>query len=265
MSTVNDLLGLEGKNFILMGGGEGLGLAIAEKLTAAGARLLCLDRDLSMAQLVAERTGAIPWQADAHDRASLTVAFDEAVARLDSIDGIVDLIGVARPKSILSYDDEQWTFQFDIIVRHAFLALQLGAARMTSGGSFTFVGSLAGDRAVDRQAVYGAAKAALNGLIRGAALEFGERQIRVNVVSPGFVRTPRVVQMLDEEQWRTIAVATPLGRAAETADIAGSVLFMASDLASMVTGQVLMADGGLSSVAPLPPIAWPTPPAAPTS
>lgn len=265
MSTIDSLLGLAGKNFVLMGGGAGLGLAIGEKLTAAGARVLCLDRDFEMAQLVAAHTGAIPWQADAHDRESLGAAFDEAVRRFGSVDGIVDLIGLARPKTLLSYSDEQWAFQFDIIIRHAFLALQLGSARMTNGGSFTFVGSLSSDRAVAFQAVYGAAKAALNALVRGAAQEFGERGIRVNVVAPGFVRTPRVVQMLGEDQWKRIEAATPLRRAADTADIAGAVLFMASQLAAVITGQVLMADGGLSAIAPLPPIDWPKPPVPPAS
>lgn len=265
MSTVETMLGLKDKNFVLMGGGAGLGLAIADKLTYAGARILCLDRDIEMAKLVADLTGAIPWEADAHDRESLGAAFDQAVHLFDSIDGIVDLIGLTRPRPLLSYTDEQWSFQFDIIIRHAFLALQLGAPRMTDGGSFTFVGSLSSDRAVNDQAVYGAAKAALNGLVRGAAREFGERGIRVNVVAPGFVRTPRVVQMLGKEQWERIEAATPLRRAADTADIAGSVLFMASQLASMVTGQVLMADGGLSAIAPLPPIDWPKPPVASAS
>lgn len=262
MADIASLLGLEGKNFVLMGGGAGLGLAIGEKLQAAGANVLCLDRDMAMAELVAERTGAIAWQADAHDRASLATAFDEAVRRFGSLDGVVDLIGLARPKTLLSYDDDQWSFQFDIIIRHAFLALQLGSARMSDGGSFTFVGSLSSERAVGMQAVYGAAKAAMNALVRGAAQEFGERGIRVNVVAPGFIRTPRVVEMLGD-QWQRIEAATPLRRAAETSDIAGSVLFMASSLASMVTGQVLLADGGLSAIAPLPQIDWPKPPAAP--
>lgn len=262
MSISDSLLGMEGKNFVLMGGGAGLGLAIGEKLKAAGARFLCLDRDFEMAKLVADQTGAIPWQADAHNRENIEAAFDGAVERLGSIDGIIDLIGLARPKPLLSYDDDQWNFQFEIIIRHAFLALQLGSVRMTDGGCFTFVGSLSSDRAVANQAVYGAAKAAMNALVRGAAQEFGERGIRVNVVAPGFIRTPRVVQMLGD-QWNRIEAATPLRRAADTADIAGTVLLMSSQLASMVTGQVLMADGGLSAIAPLPPIDWPKPPVTP--
>lgn len=265
MSTIEALLGLQGRNFVLMGGGAGLGLAIAEKLNDAGARILCLDRDLEMAKLVADRTGAIAWQADAHDRASLGAAFDEAAHRLGSVDGIVDLIGLARAKPLPAFSDQDWAFQFDIIIRHAFLALQLGSERMTDGGSFTFVGSLSGERAVRHQVVYGAAKAALHNLVRGAAQEFGERGLRVNVVAPGFIRTPRLEQMLSVEQWKRIESATPLGRAADPADIAGSVLFMASRLASMVTGQVLLADGGLSAIAALPHLDWPKPATTPVT
>lgn len=257
MSTTESILGLNGKNFVLMGGGSGLGAAIAEKLNDAGAHILCLDRDLEMAKLVADRTGAVPWQANAQDRSSLGAAFDEAVHRFGSLDGIVDIIGLARPKPLSGFSDQDWAFQFDIIVRHAFLALQLGSERMNNGGSFTFVGSLGGERAVQHQVVYGAAKAALHHLVRGAAQEFGPRGLRVNVVAPGFVRTPRLEQMLTNEQWEQISMATPLRRISDPADIAGSVLFMASRLASMVTGQILMADGGLSAIAPLPLIDWP--------
>jgi NAD(P)-dependent dehydrogenase (short-subunit alcohol dehydrogenase family) len=254
--TPAQLFGLEGKSFVLLGGGEGLGLAIAEHLRAAGAKVLVLDRDLAAATLVADRTGAEAFQADALDRGSLRAGFEEARARFGSVDGVVDIIGIAKLQPLSAVTDEDWAWQFDMVVRHAFLTLQIGAEYVVDGGSFTMVSSLSGSHVVRQQTVYGTAKAALNHLVRGVALEYAGRGVRVNAVAPGFIRTPRLEQLLAEESWRKLEQVIPLGRAAQPADIAGGVLFLCSDLAKLVTGQILLADGGVSVAAALPDLDW---------
>lgn len=254
-----DLLGLRDKGFVLVGGGAGLGMAIASHLRAAGAEVFCIDRDRAMVDLVAENTGAIAWVADALDRESLRAALQSAQQRLGDIYGVVDIIGIAKLQPLSQFTDEEWAWQFDMVVRHAFLLLQIGAEFVTPGGSFTLVGSLAGEHAVKQQVVYGAAKAALHHLVRGAALEFAPNQVRVNAVAPGFIRTPRLLQILSPEMWRRLESAIPLGRPAEPHDIAGCVLFLASNLAAIITGQVLGADGGLSVAACLPDLDWSRP------
>jgi NAD(P)-dependent dehydrogenase (short-subunit alcohol dehydrogenase family) len=254
-----DLLGLRDKTFVLVGGGAGLGVAIAKHFSSAGARIFCVDRDQSMADLVANETGAVAYVADALDRESLQLAFKSAQDQLGPIHGVIDIIGIARLQPLARFTDEDWNWQFDLVVRHAFLVLQIGAEFIAGGGSFTLIGSLAGDEIVKKQTVYGAAKAALHHLARGAALEYGERNVRVNVVAPGFIRTPRLLQILAPDMWQRIEGSIPLRRAAEPKDIAGCVLFLASDLAAIVTGQVIGADGGVSVAAALPDLEWQKP------
>src|SRR3546814_7545922 len=99
---------------------------------------------------------------------------------------------------------------------------------MPQGGPITFVGSMSGNRAVANQLVYGTSKAALHHLVRGAAVELGPKGIRVNAVAPGFIRTPRLLELLDKAQWEEIDRHVPIGRAATPEEIAATLLFMSS-------------------------------------
>jgi NAD(P)-dependent dehydrogenase (short-subunit alcohol dehydrogenase family) len=168
--------------------------------------------------------------------------------------GVVDIVGVAGIRPLADTDDAAWAAQFDIVLRHAYLAVQIGGRVMaeSGGGTLTFVGSLSGDLAVRGQVAYGVAKAALHHLVRSAAVELGPRQVRVNAVAPGFIRTPRLNGRLDESQWTEIGRHVPIGRAATPAEIAGPLLFLSADLSSHVTGQVLGVDGGAGVIAALP-------------
>jgi NAD(P)-dependent dehydrogenase (short-subunit alcohol dehydrogenase family) len=132
-----------------------------------------------------------------------------------------------------------------MIFRHAFLAIQSAAPRLAArgGGSITLVGSRAGIKPAANQALYGSAKAALHHLMRVSAIEYGPAGIRVNVVAPGFVRTPRVSAALPPEVWERIEQSNPLRRAAEPQDVADAILYLSSDLARYVTGNVLSLDG----------------------
>src|SRR3546814_3338171 len=109
---------------------------------------------------------------------------------------------------------------------------------MPQGGPITFVGSMSGNRAVANQLVYGTSKAALHHLVRGAAVELGPKGIRVNAVAPGFIRTPRLLELLDKAQWEEIDRHVPIGRAATPEEIAATLLFMSSDLAAHVNDRM---------------------------
>jgi NAD(P)-dependent dehydrogenase (short-subunit alcohol dehydrogenase family) len=112
---------------------------------------------------------------------------------------------------------------------------------------------------VREEVVYGTAKAALHYLVLSAASELARDGIRVNAVAPGFIRTPRLEQMLGADQWALVDRAIPLGRAAQPHEIAAPLLFLASELSSHVTGQVLAVDGGLANEAALPALAFAKP------
>ena len=129
---------------------------------------------------------------NAFDRAHVELLFADATAKLGGIDGVVDIIGMARYATITEMTDEEWDWHFDIVLRHAFLAMQYGGRAMAAsgGGAMVFVASVSGITSAPRHSAYGAAKAGLMSLVRTGAVEMGPSGIRVNAVAPGVVWTP---------------------------------------------------------------------------
>lgn len=247
---------LDGQGYVVLGaGGGGLGDATCLALAAAGADLICVDRARDQAEAIAERVQGEPHVADVTNRDQVTSLFGRAQAKFGPrFTGVVDVIGMAKNTRIDEMDDEAIDWQFDIVLRHAVLATQIAGPMLAArgGGSLTFVGSLAGIAAIPNQTFYGMAKAALHHLVRNAALELGPAGVRVNAVAPGFISTPRLLAMLPEESWSRLAEGNPLRRVAKPEDIAKTLLFLVSNLADYVTGNVLTLDGGLSNAIMFP-------------
>lgn len=247
---------LDGKGFVVLGaGGGGIGTQVSLALAQAGAKLLLVDLNESEAQEIAAATGGTPHSCDILDRSAVEELFGRAGSLFGAnFSGVVDVVGMANNSLLSDLDDTAIERQFDIVLRHALLAIQIAGPMLArnGGGSLTFVGSISGVSSIAKQSLYGAAKAALHHLVRGAAEEFGPSGVRANVVAPGFVRTPRLKAALSQATWDVLNGANPLRRVAEPEDIAKSVLFLASDLASYVTGNVLTLDGGLSNIVTLP-------------
>lgn len=248
------LLRLDGRGFVVLGAGQGIGEQAAIALAQAGARVLCVDRDEQLARHIAETVRGVPCAADVTSRADMQRIFATAKREFGRVHGVVDIIGVAGIKPLAESTDESWSQQFDIVLRHAFLAIQIGGEMMAAegGGTITVVGSMGGERAVPNQVAYSTSKAALHHLVRCAGAEYARRGVRVNAVAPGYVRTPRLNQRLSEEAWAAIGKVIPIGRPATPAEIAGPLLFLASDLSSHVTSEVMAVDGGAAVVAPFP-------------
>jgi len=181
---------------------------------------------------------------------------DRPLLEVGRLHGIVDIVGMARFADFLDLRDEDWNWTFDMVLRHAYLAAQLGGRAMTAsgGGTLVFVASVSGLSSAPRHAAYGAAKAALVALVKSLAVELGPHGVRANAVAPGVVWTPRVSALLGEEGRKRNSANTPLGRVALPSDIAGAILFLVSDLASYVTGQTLVVDGGVGQKFPYPPV-----------
>jgi NAD(P)-dependent dehydrogenase (short-subunit alcohol dehydrogenase family) len=256
-SEVPDFLGklrLDGKNFVLIGAGQGIGRQAAHALSQAGAKVLCVDLDPDLAADVASEVGGVAWSGDATTRADAERLFADAVAQLGRIDGLVDIIGMARYASFLDIDDENWDWHHDIVVRHAYYAAQLAGRAMaqTGGGVMVFVASVSGITSAPMHAAYGVAKAGLMSLVRTAAVELGPSNIRVNAVAPGMVWTPRISQYVDEAGKQRNIENTPIRRVAVPADIASALLFLASDLSAYVTGHTIVCDGGVAAKFPYP-------------
>jgi NAD(P)-dependent dehydrogenase (short-subunit alcohol dehydrogenase family) len=237
----------------VIGAGQGIGRQATHALAGAGARLACVDLEPDRAADIAAEVGAVALIGDGTKRDDVARMFDDAVTQLGGLDGVVDIIGMAQYAEIVDMSDDEWNWHHDIVLRHAFLAMQHGGRAMgDAGGVMVFIASVSGITSAPRHAAYGAAKAGLMSLVRTGAVELGPHGIRVNAVAPGVVWTPRVSGYLGEEGRVQNEANTPLRRVAQPADIAAAILFLASDLAGYVTGQTLVVDGGVGAKFPYP-------------
>jgi NAD(P)-dependent dehydrogenase (short-subunit alcohol dehydrogenase family) len=247
-------LRLDGQGVVLVGAGAGIGRQSAHALSQAGARVVCVDIDPVLADEVAAEVGGVAWAGDATDRAEVQRLVHDATAALGRVHAVVDIIGMSRYASLVDMDDEEWDWHFRIVLRHAQLITQLFGRLLASsgGGALAFVASVSGLTAAPQHAAYGAAKAGLMSLVRSAAVELGPSGVRANAVAPGVVWTPRVSAYLGEPGRERNAANAPLGRVAQTSDIAGPLLFLVSELSAYVNGQTLVVDGGVGVKFPYP-------------
>jgi NAD(P)-dependent dehydrogenase (short-subunit alcohol dehydrogenase family) len=243
------LMRLDDQVHLVLGAGQGIGYQTAHALAAFGATVVCVDRDGERAAQVASEVGGRAIVAEITERESMSALFDQVARDIGHLDGVADIVGLARYKPMVELTDEDWSFHFEIVLKHAVLALE-NAARFWkqtgTGGSIAFVASVAGIQSSPNLAAYGAMKSALMSLVRTAAVELGPLGVRVNAVAPGTVRTPRAqanpkwTQELLESNRRK----TPTGRLSYPADIASALLYLMSPLSQQVTGQSLVVDGG---------------------
>jgi NAD(P)-dependent dehydrogenase (short-subunit alcohol dehydrogenase family) len=249
-----DLLGLDGRVVVVTGGGQGLGRAICETFATAGARVAVVDIDAELAEDVARSlpVEAIALGADIRQRAELDDAAAEIARRLGAVRSWVNNVGGmagATPGPTLDVTQSDLEHVVGLNLTGTFVACQVALGALLAnedGGTIVNVCSLQGVQAAPQLAAYGAAKAGVAHLTRTLALEYAHRGIRVNAVAPSFVETPASAAMVSPERRDASLRAIPLGRISQPADIAGTVLAFASDLTRFVTGQLVIADGGLS-------------------
>jgi NAD(P)-dependent dehydrogenase (short-subunit alcohol dehydrogenase family) len=261
VTTPVELFGLEGCVAVVTGGAQGLGRGICEALAVVGAHVAVLDIDADLAEDVARSlpTEAIAVGVDIRRRAELDDAVAEVTRRLGAarvwINNVGGMAGVtAGPTLELQEQDLERVLELN--VTGTLLACQTALAALIAagqGGAIVNVCSLQGMRAAPQLAAYGAAKAAVAHLTQTLALEYAEHGVRINAVAPSYVETPASAALVSPERREATVRAIPLGFVSEPTDVAGTVLAMASDLTRFVTGQVLIADGGLSLTTARPP------------
>ncbi|MFM9967856.1 MAG: SDR family NAD(P)-dependent oxidoreductase [Burkholderiales bacterium] len=253
-------LRLKNKGFIVFGAGPGIGDQTCHALSQAGAKVLCVDIDAKLAKATAKQINGHAMQADVTQRSEMKKIFAKADKLFGkTFYGLVDVVGIANIGAIPSFDDDALTRQFDLVYRHAFMAVQIGAPMLAKngGGVLTFIGSISGLATLPNHTIYGSAKAALHQMVRYAAQEFGPCGIRVNAIAPGYTRTPRILAHRTPEMWQAIDDSNPLRRGGNPQDVARVALFLSSNLAKYVTGNILTLDGGVSNATSIPRLGMP--------
>lgn len=245
---------VDGKTYVVAGAGQGMGRQSCHALKQAGARkIVCIDIDIDRARDIADEVGiGVPWAGDMTKRADVAALAEFAERELGSIDGLVDIVGMARWQSLLELDDDNWDWSHDMNLRHAYLLSQELGRRMvkTGGGTMVFIASASGFASAPNHAAYGAAKAGLMAYVQSIAVELGQHNIRANAVAPGVILTPRMEAVFTAEQRATNSKVAPLNRMGTPVDIASAVLFFSCDLSSYVSGRTLLVDGGVDAKFP---------------
>jgi NAD(P)-dependent dehydrogenase (short-subunit alcohol dehydrogenase family) len=248
---------LAGKVAIVTGAGSrgpglGNGKATAILFAREGARVLCVDAVAERAEetvglIRAEGAPAEPFVADVTRRDDCRAMVAAAVERWGRLDVLHNNVGIESRKDLLEVTEEEWDQVMAVDLRSMFLATQQAVPAMIErgGGAVICVSSIAGMRGHGRTA-YAAAKAGVIGFVRSIAVQLGPRGVRVNAIAPGTVWTP-MVESLGPEARERRRRAAPLGTEGTGWDVAWGAVYLASDEARWVTGQVLVIDAGLTA------------------
>ncbi len=245
---------LQGKVAAITGAGMGLGQAVATLFASEGARVVVgeinAEKGLETVKRIKEQDGeALLVQMDvrlAEDAERLTRAAVEAFGRLDVL---VNNVGVQINKDVVDTSEEEWDFVVDTNLKSMFLCSKYAVAQMRQqgGGNIICVSSLSGLVGNGLQASYNASKHGVIGLVRSMAVDHAADNIRINAVCPGSMNTP-LTETIPEEKLAPYRDANLMKRFAAPIEVAQALLFLASDEASFVTGSVLVADGGYTTL-----------------
>ncbi|MGM9937625.1 MAG: 3-oxoacyl-[acyl-carrier-protein] reductase [Candidatus Ornithomonoglobus sp.] len=243
---------LKGKTAIITGSGRGIGKAVAKKLASYGANIVINDipsstyADETCEEIKAMGVGCICIKGDVTKIDDVKALVDGAVKEFGTVDIFVNNAGITRDGLMLRMKEEDWDLVMNINLKGAFNCIKTVARPMmkNKGGSIINMASVVGVMGNAGQANYSASKGGLIALTKTTAKEFSAKGIRCNAVAPGFIQSAMTDQLSDDVKQKYYD-AIPLGRFGTVENIADTVAFLASDMSSYITGQVICVDGGL--------------------
>jgi NAD(P)-dependent dehydrogenase (short-subunit alcohol dehydrogenase family) len=242
---------------VVTGGSSGIGLAVARRLGSAGEKVLLVARDatrLAAAQAVLGEEGvdASGLAVDVSDPASAPEILRRCLEAYGRVDVLVNSAGIFEVGETLEMSPEHWDSTMAINVSGAAFLAKECAAAMPSGGRIVNISSINGLVSEPKSAAYSASKAALISLTRSLAVDLAARDVMVNCVAPGWVRTPMIEEYLPELGPDFLKRLNPLGRVGEPSEIAEVVAFLCRSDVTYLTGQTIVVDGGQTSMAVFP-------------
>lgn len=252
-----DFFGLTGKVAVVIGGGFGIGEVTSLRLAEAGCDVAVVDLNQERADAVADKVRALGRKATAiaadvldAEKAPDTIARVEA--DLGPLDIMATVVGQAEVAGVLEITPEMWDSEHRRNLRYFFFYAQAAAKAMIHhgrGGAITAVGSITGMECAPTHAAYGAAKAGMINLVKSMAVELAPDNIRLNVVAPGTIKTPRIAAGKDFAAWDSLIQNSliPQRRLGETKEVADAIVFLSSEMATYITGATLAVDGGFTA------------------
>jgi 3-oxoacyl-[acyl-carrier protein] reductase len=238
---------LTGRTAIVTGAAQGIGRAIARSLHAQGAKVTLVDLDADRVGQAAAELGesALPLACDVTDEQSVDDVVRRTIEKFGSLDIHVNNAGITRDASLRKMTVQDFEAVIDVHLKGTWLGVRAASAVMREAGrgSIVNMSSLSGKSGNPGQTNYSAAKAGIVGLTKAAAKELAHKGVRVNAVQPGLIRTP-MTEAMPPEVFAEREAGVPMKRAGGPDEVAGAVLFLASDLSSYMTGAVLEVGGG---------------------
>ena len=243
---------LDDRVAVVTGGTSGIGLTLARGLAQAGAHVVPLSRRAEQVAAAADQIETIGRRslrvtADVTNRASLEAALRATVGALGRVDILVNCAGITKRTPTLDVTDAEWASIIETNLTGTLRACQVFGRQMLAAGSGRIIniGSLSSFVGLFEVAAYTASKSAVAGLTRALAVEWGPRGVNVNAIAPGVYRTPLNATLLDgTERGKEFLLRTPMRRFGKLEELVGACVFLASDAASFVNGEVLAVDGG---------------------
>jgi 3-oxoacyl-[acyl-carrier protein] reductase len=232
---------------VVTGGGAGIGRGIAAGMAAFGASVAIWERDADSCAAAAEAIGALGIVTDVRDSDQVNAALRQTAAELGPVTILVNNAGGVFFSPLLDTSENGWDALYKANLRHVLLCTQLVAQQLNAAGlpgSIINLTSIEGVRAAPGYAAYAAAKAGVINYTKTAAFELAPHGIRVNAIAPDLTMTEGLMRLSPEGPGPDIAHAIPLGRAGDVDEIAGTAVFLASNMARYITGQTIHVDGG---------------------